>query len=343
MTSKTVMIHKVWERLLGKEGLSIASTKEVKKIVEDLIIPDKINPLTFSSNYETLLRGDIPSARELLGIEKDNQATPSLPHFTFVANRPLAFPLWFIAAYPDVLLWFENVGEEYIEVHGQDEDGLTAFHKKALGIDSAAPNLKEEDFLDSKGNIRSKNLKNLVQAYKDETDKELETAIKAPEDDIYLGSELHEAFGTENNFILIATNTTKYYLELTRNYSDRFSDEASLLATAGLLDAQNYVFIEQTVNPSEMLDMAQRSALLGEEALTDFVIALEIKLFKIDNLNIDISDIEMACFGQKESIASAIQKTKKAYVSEPLFASVVSSFMNSSQFKSLRQMLGIKD
>jgi len=147
----------------------------------------------------------------------------------------------------------------------------------------------------------------------------------------------------DDNFILIATNITKYYLELTRNYTNRFNDEVSLLAATGLLDAQNYVFIEHTINPSEIFDMAQSSALLGEEALIDFIISLEIKLFKIDNPDIDISDIEMACFGQKESIANAIQKTKKGYVSEPIFASAISNFMNSSQFKPLRQMLGLND
>jgi len=337
------MIHKVWERLLGKEGLSIASAKEVKKIVEDFIIPDKINPLAFSSNYEALLRGGIPSARELLGIEKDNQPTPSLPHFTFVANRPLVFPLWFIAAYPDILLWFENVGEEYIEVHGQDEDGLTAFHKKVLGTDSAAPSLKEEDLIDSKGNIRSKNLRNLVQAYKDETGKELETAIKALEDDIYLGYEFLKGLGAESNFTLIATNTTKYYLELTRNYSKRFNSEAAILAAAGLLDAGVYVVIERTINPSEILDMVQKSASLGEEALVDFITQLEIKILKADTPEIDISDIEMACIGERENIVNAIQKTKNEYVSEPIFAAAVSNFMNSSQFAPLRQMLGVTD
>jgi hypothetical protein len=337
------MIRKMWEGLLGKEGLSIASVKEVKDIIEDLIIPDKINPLAFSSNYEALLRGGIHSTEELLGIENDTQRTQSLSHFTFVANRPLAFPLWFIAAYPDVLLWFENAGEEYIETHGQDEDGLTGFHKKVLGIDPANLNLKEKDLIDSKGNINSKNLKNLVQSYKDETGKELETAIKSPADDIYLGSELLKAFGAENNFILIAMNTTKYYLELTRNYSNRFSNESTILATAGLLDAQFYVVIQGIMNLSEILDIAKKSALLGEEALIDFIINLEIRIFKIDSPDIDISEIQTVCLGQKKIITEAIQETKKQYVSEPVFASFVSDFMNSSQFKPFRQMLGVND
>ena len=39
----------------------------------------------------------------------------------------------------------------------------------------------------------------------------------------------------KSNYTLIAENTTKYYVELTKNHKDRFSDEASLLATAGAI------------------------------------------------------------------------------------------------------------
>ncbi|NQT31523.1 MAG: hypothetical protein HQ588_04240 [Deltaproteobacteria bacterium] len=162
-------------------------------------------------------------------------------------------------------------------------------------------------------------------------------------DDIYLGSELLKAWGADSNFSLIAINTTKYYLELTSNYGNRFSNEVSLLATAGLLDAQNYVFVERTINPKDIFAMAQKSALLGEQALLDFIIHLEIELFKIDTPGMDVSDIEMACFEKRENIAWSIQDTQRKYVSEPLFASTVSGFMDSSQFKSIRQMLGVKD
>ena len=52
----------------------------------------------------------------------------------------------------------------------------------------------------------------------------------------------------KNNYALIAENTTKYYLELTRNYRNRFDDEVTLLTTAGVLDAQTYVFIEGSID-----------------------------------------------------------------------------------------------
>lgn len=148
-----------------------------------------------------------------------------------------------------------------------------------------------------------------------------------------------------DNFTLIATNTTKYYLELTRDYSDRFSDEASLLATAGVLDAQNYVFVERTISLLNIRNITATSVFFPvlEDMLADFILNLEIETFKVDNPNIPESDIVTACVEQRHNIANTVQKTKNEYVSEPIFASAVSKFMSSPEFQSYRQELGIKD
>jgi len=72
----------------------------------------------------------------------------------------------------------------------------------------------------------------------------------------------------KSNFARIAENTTKYYLELTRNYSSRFDDEVTLLATAGILDAQVYIFAERSIELETILAMA-RAAVSSEEASFD--------------------------------------------------------------------------
>lgn len=61
----------------------------------------------------------------------------------------------------------------------------------------------------------------------------------------------------KSNFARIAENTTKYYLELRNNYSSKFSDEASLLATAGVLDAQHYIFVEGSIKLETIPSMAR--------------------------------------------------------------------------------------
>jgi hypothetical protein len=60
----------------------------------------------------------------------------------------------------------------------------------------------------------------------------------------------------KSNFTRIAENTTKFYLELKNNYSDRFPDETSLLAAAGILDAQTYVFHEKSIQVETVLHIA---------------------------------------------------------------------------------------
>lgn len=72
----------------------------------------------------------------------------------------------------------------------------------------------------------------------------------------------------KSNYVRIAENTAKYYLELTRNYSDSFTDEISLLATAGVLDAQVYIFTERSIELETILAMS-RAAISSEEISFD--------------------------------------------------------------------------
>ena len=88
---------------------------------------------------------------------------------------------------------------------------------------------------------------------------------------------------SKSNYALIAENTTKYYLELTRNYSDRFTDKISLLATAGILDAQVYIFRERSIELETILAMA-RAAVSSEASTVDIstyeAVAMEERLRK---------------------------------------------------------------
>ena len=64
----------------------------------------------------------------------------------------------------------------------------------------------------------------------------------------------------KSNFTVIAENTTKYYLELKSRYQNRFENNISLLASAGVLDAQNYIFTTHpTINIDDILNLARDS------------------------------------------------------------------------------------
>ena len=339
-----IMIKKIWKDLFYSseaEGLSISSKEDTEEII-DILIADKIDPQFFISNLEALLLGGMPSFNDFLGTEEKPKTSKSISSFTFIANRPTGTPLWFLAGYPDVMNWFNDQQEKYIKSHNRDYDGWGVKMAKLFGINIEDGKLNENQIMDSKGKTRPKYLEKLIQSYKDVTEKALETAVKNIENDIYLGDEFLKAFGTENNSTFIAENTTKYYLELSRNYGGRFNDESSLLATAGILDARVYIFIEQSIQPSEIIKLAKKS-ISSNDPLLAFIIGLEIKLFKVDTTNIDIDNIKGVCEGQRQNIKKAIQKVKDEYTSEPLLASEVAAFMNSSKFKPYRKMLGIKN
>jgi hypothetical protein len=178
----------------------------------------------------------------------------------------------------------------------------------------------------------------------------------------------------KSNFARIAENTTKYYLELKTSYGNRFSDEICLLATAGVLDAQNYVFVEHSIDIDTIIDMAKRAVSENEEAgiytilkaygllsaykpvlkratelfelqrdpLFQFILSLEVALFIVDNPRFSSSDIGLACCKKANTISNAIRKTKKKYRGEGLFALAVARFMESPEFQQVRKQLGIK-
>ena len=180
----------------------------------------------------------------------------------------------------------------------------------------------------------------------------------------------------KSNFTRIAENTTKYYLELVNNYKQRFNDEVSMLAAAGVLDAQNYVFVERSLNADTLIDMANKASSLESEEPTEykkarvqaltpstsdfieyisqeddlekdplfnFIFNLEVALFSVDSSYFSSLDIRLACFQKADTIAKAIQKTRDKYRGEPRVTSVTMRFMEEPEFEEVRNVLNIAD
>ena len=142
-------------------------------------------------------------------------------------------------------------------------------------------------------------------------------------------------------FTSVAENITKYYLELKRNYYNRFNDEATMLASAGLVEAQSY--IEQKISLAQILDIAKKSVLANEGAMVEFIINLEIKLFQIEAPEFGISEVTEACSEKKRDVECVVQKMKREYLHETDIASNISKFIISYPFKTYRNSLGISD
>jgi len=185
----------------------------------------------------------------------------------------------------------------------------------------------------------------------------------------------------KSNFTRIAENTTKYYLELTRSYSNRFSDGVTLLATVGILDAQIYVFVEHSISLETIIGIAKQAVLkeeleptsyqkmasqaflkrfrakslidkivssseekdeLEKDTLFNFIFSLEVEIFTVDSPEFNRSAIELACYDKANTIFKAIQKTKERYNSEAAFALATANLMDSPKFEITRKQLGIR-
>ncbi|MFC1860254.1 hypothetical protein ACFLYC_01615 [Chloroflexota bacterium] len=185
----------------------------------------------------------------------------------------------------------------------------------------------------------------------------------------------------KSNYALIAENTTKYYLELTRNYRNRFDDEVTLLTTAGVLDAQTYVFSEGSIGldtisyiakqavskeelePTSYQKMTSQAFLkkfrtksaidkivssseekdeLEKDTLFNFIFSLEVEIFVVDSPEFNRSAIELACYGKADTILKAINRMKKRYKGEKLFTLATTNLMSSPKFEAIRKQLGIK-
>ncbi len=70
------------------------------EVVNDFLVPDKINADLFRANIEVMDVGML----ELY--QGQYEPTPNIERFIYYTHRPMGYPLWFLAAYPDVAEWF---------------------------------------------------------------------------------------------------------------------------------------------------------------------------------------------------------------------------------------------
>lgn len=143
----------VWENLLKGMEEDEKCPKEIKQIVSNFLIPDNISPNKFLANWIALFRHWSPSR---LDDGQNVNPTPSLQMFSFVTNRPLGYPEWFLAAYPDVASWVTACVEEDENVFREIFD-----------------NISEDPLLDNR-RLKDRYLRTLIDTYRKETGRRLE-------------------------------------------------------------------------------------------------------------------------------------------------------------------------
>lgn len=159
-----------WESL-GKEieEDDPEKAKEFAQIAASFLIPDKISPCIFRTTSIQLVRTPIT---DLLVEECDKKAvaTPSLKRLSSVDNRPIGYPEWFMAGYPDVVIWAANIFSP-MRVSSDESLAKNSFH------DIFGDTSSESELLDADGFIKHRHLRALVKAYREKTGRALECSI----------------------------------------------------------------------------------------------------------------------------------------------------------------------
>lgn len=111
------MIEKIWKDNLEpliEEGVEAISKEDINDAV-DMMIADRIDPQVFVSNVEVLFFGSL-NPFDFSGVPKRNPSPSMIYHYpgAVMSNRApsrgvLVIPLWFYAAYPDVMAWFHKL------------------------------------------------------------------------------------------------------------------------------------------------------------------------------------------------------------------------------------------
>jgi len=343
------MIEKMWRDMLAGESLeeALVHPDDLSDVVA-LMVQTKIDPAKSSGNLWALLTegGMRVTAHDLFfgrGEESHFPSTPSISKFTLALHRPVSAPLWFLAGFPDVLEWFN---ETLVEWHGRsvEEDKQDMMTAELWGVElSSMQDGKMGQFQNSDGTVRARYYRNLVLNYVRKTGKTLEVAVEeGSTNDVYLGARLFEMVGEGSNFTLIASMTTKYYLELKKAYASRFPDETSLLAMAGILDANHYIFVTQRVTPRQIIDLARQTE--GEQdRLLEFIVGLETLLLSIDAPELSGDVVKATCQDQTPAIRKSIDETIRSYSSSSHITSNTTAIMLSPQFAQVRSAAGVRD
>jgi len=150
-----------------------------------------------------------------------------------------------------------------------------------------------------------------------------------------------EELGIEDdNYILITKNISKYYMELINNYRDKFEDQITLLLTTGILDAQQYIFVEKSIDISEIHETAKNSV-NKPLPLVSFILALGIIMFKVDSPEFTVLEIADAWESQRERVEEEVSSILESYNRDSIIAEVTKTFMDLPKFSPLRKQLGL--
>lgn len=345
------LAEKTWHKMLssGDQDVALVPGDELDDVIA-LLVASTTDPELFIGNMQALLAGGVPPT-PLESASAQGQpfrTTPSTKKYLLSFDRPPVVPRWFLAGFPDVLTWFLDKCTALTNA-STDEDvywqGIVEAYTTLLGLPLDSKTGSEDTFravcLDKDGKIRARYWRHLVDTYIATSGQRLETAVEpGSENDIYLAATMFTAMGEENNFTLIASLVTKYYLELKRSYSASLPDETSSLAMAGMIDGWYYISLAHQVTPIQVV-AAARATDKTENRLLEFVLRFETLILSCDNPGLTPEEVRQGLLGERQSIQSSIDRVLHARLAETAIVNTVRAAMSSPEYEQLRNAAGI--
>ncbi|MCX6085489.1 MAG: hypothetical protein NTX94_03495 [Caldiserica bacterium] len=314
----------IWENSIADLPKGDLQAEQFEHYAREFFMPDSIAPSIYLANVAALM--------EQSAEESGVQPTPSAARMAVSMEHPTGFPTWFLAAYPDVALWFSA------------QDGP---ERKAVDAEvtrrSAASGTAASHLVDENGFLAHAVLRTLVDLYRERTGSVLECTASA--DDLQeegaTGSTDEQALTAQQAVDLMAANITRYERELATSYGDRFAGMQPRLTVAGLLQLGYYVLVDHVI-PLATLVQAADASISADDPVVEFVERLEIEVFCAEGGEGERKRIEDACHLLRSRILDVVLQTRADFEESPSLTQATRNFMELSQFDPLRQAIRIR-
>jgi hypothetical protein len=314
---------RIWENSIAGLPKGDPQAEQFAHYAREFFIPDSIAPSVYLANVAALME----QAAEEAGV----QPTASAARMALSSQRPSGFPTWFMAAYPDVAVWFgAQAGPERALVDAE------------VARRSAASGAPTSHLVDENGFFAHAVLRTLADLYHERTGLDLECVAPASdmqEEGTDTAAE-EEALTAQQAVDLMATNIARYERELAISYGDRFADLRSRLVVAGLLQLGYYVLVDH-VMPLATLAQAADESTTADDPVVEFVERLETEVFCIEGGESERQRVTEACHLLRSRILDMVLLTRSAFKETPTVTRATSNFMEAAEFEPLRQAIGI--
>ena len=163
--------RKLWEKLVA----DLDTPYDLRMAVEGgMLLEDGVDYAKFMQNLDYVARGGGLSRNEFyFGRDEHQDVTPTARELADPLKRPPAYPLWFVAGYPDVVRWLERLWTKAMTTD-DDAEGQKVYEAMALSL---GQDFSAEEMTDDEGILDHHYLRALVRAYRTVCGRRLECEI----------------------------------------------------------------------------------------------------------------------------------------------------------------------